>query len=606
MTEKHYLRIKAATPYYNFVRKIAFPSLKQTVLAILLVDLVGSILVFYLYSGSLLGLPAALMMGLLVLAFPSIISDPVVDRFALRRDPVFNLRRCFALSLFSSVVLIGGLVIGALAGKMFHTFAFPGDAFYLGVFIAAPFRCVTIFSMSSADRISKAFSAVFEPFLSLISVSLLFQLSVEKSSLVFVASFLISFAYAALILTYLEKMGMGRIGISPTQLFRGFLSSMLDKKSELIERQLEKISSEQDLNTTVLEFRQKGSQSNSAILVVSNFHPGPFLNVGSSILPQVMQDSLAEETNAIIGVPHGISGHEMNLVSQVENQKVVEEVLKATGLQDFQSIATKLVRVSSGNATASCQVFGECSLVTITLSPNDMEDIPLDVGSQLTFTGIKFFRETALIDAHNSIKNAKILDDKDESDIVDSTEKALEKASREPRSPFSFGVARVSLDEFTCEQGIGPGGLVALVVKVAEQISAYLIVDGNNMKSGLRERILQAMVEMGIQCGEVMTTDTHVVNGITSARLGYHPVGEAIDDDAFMKKIKSVISEAKKNLCEGEISSNSIKTRVKTLGSALFKNMAELIHYISRLVVFSIIPTIIISVIVFVLIMIRS
>jgi putative membrane protein len=228
------------------------------------------------------------------------------------------------------------------------------------------------------------------------------------------------------------------------------------------------------------------------------------------------------------------------------------------------------------------------------------------VGSRLTLTGKKFFRETALIDAHNSIKNAKILDNKDESDIVDSTEKALEKASTEPRSPFSFGVAQVCLDEFTREQGIGPGGLVALVVKIAEQMSAYLIVDGNNMKSGLRERILQAMVDMGIECGEVMTTDTHVVNGITSARLGYHPVGEAIEDDAFMKKIRSVVSEAKKNLCEGEVSSNSVKTSVKTLGSALFKNMAELIHYISRLVAFSIIPTILISVTIFVLIMLRS
>jgi putative membrane protein len=319
-----------------------------------------------------------------------------------------------------------------------------------------------------------------------------------------------------------------------------------------------------------------------------------------------MQDSLAKETNAVVGVPHGISGHEMNLVSQDENQKVIKEVLKARSQQDFQSMATKFVRATVGNATASCQVFGECSLVTVTLSPNDMEDIPLEVGSRLADTARKFFKETALIDAHNSIKNTKIIDDRDKSDIVDSAEEAIEKACRESRSQFSFGAARISLDEFTQEQGVGSGGLVALVVKVGDQMSAYLIIDGNNMKAGLRERILHVMYEMGIKCGEVMTTDTHVVNGITSARLGYHPVGDAIDNDILINKMRSAISDAEKNLHEGEVSSNSIETRVRTLGSALFKNMSELIHYTSRLVAFSIVPAILISIVVFILIIIRS
>jgi predicted neutral ceramidase superfamily lipid hydrolase len=96
-----------------------------------------------------------------------------------------------------------------------------------------------------------------------------------------------------------------------------------------------------------------------------------------------------------------------------------------------------------------------------------------------------------------------------------------------------------------------------------------------------------------------------MVNGIVPAKLGYHPVGEAVDEKIFLKKVVSVFSEAKRNLVEGEASSISFETRVKTLGLGLFKNMTELIYHASKLVAFSTIPTILISAIVFILVLIR-
>jgi predicted neutral ceramidase superfamily lipid hydrolase len=162
-------------------------------------------------------------------------------------------------------------------------------------------------------------------------------------------------------------------------LFRGFLLDWLDGNCELLEGQLEKISSEQGLNTTILGFRQKGTENATGILVVSNFHPGPFLNVGSSVLPQMIQEALTGE-KSVVAVPHGISGHEMNLVSQQENKKVIKDITRLASFSKYRSDATRILRVNSGNATASCQALGDCSLVTITLSPNDMEDIPLKIG----------------------------------------------------------------------------------------------------------------------------------------------------------------------------------------------------------------------------------
>ncbi len=57
---------------------------------------------------------------------------------------------------------------------------------------------------------------------------------------------------------------------------------------------------------------------------------------------------------------------------------------------------------------------------------------------------------------------------------------------------------------------------------------AYITIDGNNMIRGLREHILETAKRSGFEDAEVMTTDTHMVNGIVSAPLGYHTVGEVV------------------------------------------------------------------------------
>lgn len=602
MSHKEYLRVKATTPYYNFVRKFAFPSLTEMLLALLIVDVVGCGLAYCSHLASLASIVEGVKVGMFVFALPSIVAVFTIHVLALRSDPLFNLRRCFALSLFSSVIWIGLMIVGTFAGKVFHSVTFPSDPFYLGIFLIAPFRAISLLSMSSTSTISKSLSTALEPLLCIISASIVLQLSCFESILAFSVSMTIGFTYAGMTILYLEREGFKKIGTSPLNMFRGFLLDWLDRRSDLLEQQLEKISSQQSLKTTLLGFGEKGRGCADSIIVVSNFHPGPFLNVGSSALPHLIQEALGKHKNAIVGVPHGISGHEMNLVSQEENRKVIREIMQMSEFSSFRSDASRFVRVNSGNATASCQVFGECALVTITLSPHDMEDIPLKLGIELASSGRRFFKYVALVDAHNSIEHAKVLDEKDKRDIVRSASQALEMAGREPSFPFKFGVARFDLNEFTPAQGIGLGGLVAIVVNVAGQLSGYLIIDGNNMKTGLREKILNVAGELGIESGEIMTTDTHVVNGMVSAKLGYHPVGDAIDEDVLMEKVTAVFSKAKENLRESETSSVSLETQVKTLGLSLFKNMTEFIYRTSRLVALSTIPTVLISVMAFALV----
>ncbi|MBS7659430.1 DUF2070 family protein, partial [Candidatus Bathyarchaeota archaeon] len=78
--------------------------------------------------------------------------------------------------------------------------------------------------------------------------------------------------------------------------------------------------------------------------------------------------------------------------------------------------------------------------------------------------------------------------------------------------------------------------------------AAYVIIDGNNMVPGLREKILKALNSMGIKDGEIFTTDTHCVNALTLSRRGYHPIGEVIDHEKLIEYIQSAAAVAMTDL----------------------------------------------------------
>jgi putative membrane protein len=95
---------------------------------------------------------------------------------------------------------------------------------------------------------------------------------------------------------------------------------------------------------------------------------------------------------------------------------------------------------------------------------------------------------------------------------------------------------------------MGTGGITAIVVKVANQTTAYVVIDGNNMISGLREKLLAALALAGFDSCEVFTTDTHAVSAVVLGPRGYHPVGEAMNQDILTTQITALAKRAAENL----------------------------------------------------------
>ena len=196
-------------------------------------------------------------------------------------------------------------------------------------------------------------------------------------------------------------------------------------------------------------------------------------------------------------VPLGILGHELDLASQSQNQRIITQVIEAAKFSASTDEATPFVKVTEGFVTASCQVFGKTAFLSFTLAPKNTEDLPQELGRIVNEEAEKLGLEcNIVVNAHNSLTDTVEAEASIET-LRDVASKCLKKAVSLPSYAFEVGASTVFPKEFSLEDGMGSGGITAVVVNVAEQKTAYVVIDGNNMVSGLREEILSALKSAG-------------------------------------------------------------------------------------------------------------
>jgi putative membrane protein len=510
--------------------------------------LLGGALAILPLQPSYSGLALSVTFGGLFLSL-TLASDFVISRSSMKGDPVFNLRRCSALSLFSCLIWLGVTFLGSLICAFLESPDLWVKFFFLGFCGALMLRLLVFSTTSFTDLGRMFFSSLLQPVLcttpvffmgSVIGYSLDAQLPIFL-----LVSLLVSVLTVFLFTYFLDRVGERTLGIASSSLFKAFFANWTENLNAPLEAFFEKLGSEQNVRVSLLTFRANGRMK--AAVVLPALHPGPFKNVGSSFLPYLIQNTLESKLQCVVSVPHGLVGHELDLSSQFQNQRVVEGILGFIGSLHNYSKATPFVRTRRNEATASCQIFGDCALITLTIAPKSMEDLPQELDSFIVGEAEKLGLSALVIDAHNSIEGPFNVDE-----AVASFRKAsvasLKKALSYERSLFEVGAATVVPKEFTVEEGMGPGGISVIVTRVGDQKAAYVTIDGNNMISGLRERILSQLGEIGFVDGEVLTTDTHTVCGIVRTARGYHPLGEGIDQSKLISYIRQAAVNALDNL----------------------------------------------------------
>jgi len=561
-----------AVKHYSSLFKL--PSYRKVLLLLAISCISGGTLSTTVLFPSFDGLVNGLFLGF-SLFITDLVFDYVVSMLVLRRDPIYDLRRTAALSLFCWALWFFFIFVG-VAVALLLDLSWWIRLSLLGFSSVLILRLIVFNSTSSMSYKRLLAASVLQPFPCIVPFLVLWSTShfLPVSLFLFlfyslVVGSLSSFLYIFL----LNRLGEQTLGVPSLSLFKAFLLNWIVGLSAPFEDFMEKLGEEQSVEISILKF---DASKPKAVIVVPSVHPGPFKNVGSSLLPSMVKTTLEKKLNCVTCVPHGLLGHEVDLASQTQNEKIINVIVESAGFKGSEAKATPFMKVSNNWATACCQVFGSSPFLSFTLAPKTTEDLPQELG---LFVGQEAERRKltccAVVNAHNSIDGMI-----DAQSVLDELKKVaatcLEKAVSVKRLPFRVGAATVTPKEFSLEDGMGPGGITTVVVKVGEQKTAYVVIDGNNMISGLRESILSALHSIGVDEGEVFTTDTHSVNALILSERGYHPLGEAIDHQRLIGYIKEATLAAMSDLESVKAACRSITVpEVKVIGE---KKLEKLCH----------------------------
>jgi putative membrane protein len=365
-----------------------------------------------------------------------------------------------------------------------------------------------------------------------------------------------------LFITVIDQPWKRSLGVSVLDFVGGFIGHIAEGTREL-ETFFEDIGEEALVPVTVLSVRRPGGRE-KARFVLPMLHPGPMGDIGGGNLP----NRIASEADGLAFPPHATAGHDFNLVTEREVDTVIDAAGTAYRRIEYDDTATESVRVQRGEATVTGQAVGDGALLVNTFSPEPADDVEYAVGlSAAAEARISGLEEVMLVDAHNCNDG---LDGEDLGHVVPGSERSFdmiegagtvgERLARAPRGSLRVGIAHAETD-WNPEDGIGPLGVRVAVFEVGDQRTAYVLVDGNNMEPGVRERIVDAIE--GVDVLEVMTTDTHVVNTVDAE----NQVGDEVDPAELVAVIDELVDDAVADLEPVEVGTASETARVTVFGN---------------------------------------
>ncbi|MFC6797253.1 DUF2070 family protein [Haladaptatus sp. DYSN1] len=379
--------------------------------------------------------------------------------------------------------------------------------------------------------------------------------------------------YAAAVWAFLaviDRPWRRSMNVSVLDFIRGFIGHIAEGSREL-ETFFEDIGEEAIVPVTVLSFRTPGGRE-KARFTLPMIHPGPMGEIGGGNLPE----RVADWSDGLAFPPHATAGHDFNLVTEHEVDSILDAATEAFDNITYSQDATRSVREKVGDASLLGQAFGDDALLVSTFSPKFADDVEFSIGMTAGAEArVHGLQDVMLVDAHNSNNGLTGPDlghvvpgSKRSYDMIQASGAVAAALARAPRGPAQLGVAW-DRTPWSPPQGIGPLGVRVALVEVDDQLTAYVLVDGNNMEPGLRDRIVEAIPD--VDQAEVMTTDTHVVNTVKSA----NQVGGAIPHDELVDLIISLTEAARADLEPVEAGMATSRAEVTVFGNDRTETLAS-------------------------------
>jgi putative membrane protein len=523
--------------------------------------------------------------GFLIFGLTSImagaITQPTINALHGRH---MKMKQSMFLALLTMLLVSLVYIIGSLISS-FTVYSYVIDALIFGCVLAFGLRTFIIWGTSNIGPLQSIFIATFQPVLILSMVVVIVFLTSFTTNIgpfsiialllkVLVASLILVVAIYSFILV-IESPIRRNLGVGGLELLSLFIAQYTEG-SPALESIFEDMGEPIDTLVGVLSFKGKGGIK--GLFLSPCVHPGPVGNIGGGNMPTV----LANRFETFTMVSHGPSTHDFNPVSSREITKI-EKVVK-TALKDLQysPVASKFFTVEQDGGKLGAQFFGDSLLLLATFAPHGFDDIDFGVGLALMNAAKGHTRsdDVILVDCHNSFKgeHGRVLPGNPE---VFHLMDAAEKLEKSKEWKLKMGFAYDNLPEIGKRSGMGESGVKVMIIETKDQKTAYILYDANNMVMGFREEIIQAVQELGVDCAEVMTTDTHYVNTLSG---GHNPMGNK-DQEKIIETTLECVKTATDDLEPVEAGAKVIKiSGIKTLGPT---HATELVTTISSIVAVS-------------------
>ena len=525
------------------------------------------------------------LFGFVVLGVSSIMSGALNQQVISSLHGInLKIKHSMFLSGLSMTILGIFVLLGCIVSRLINVDIFVNSMIFACVLVYG-FNTLVFWATSKVRFSVAAITGFIQPVLIIamyISISFLFIDTSFMGPVIFqiilkafVASIIFVIAIYAFI-TIIASPFKKNLGIGVLDLLSLFIAHM-NEGSNSLEGLFENMSEAIDTIVSFVSFKTENGIK--ALFISPSVHPGPLGDLGGSNMPTL----LANKFDCFTMVAHGPSTHDFNPIAVREIDKIENSIRNGLERVEYSENASKFVRYNCEKANIGVQFFNEGMVILSTFAPEAVDDIEFGVGLTMMAQSRNHcnVKDSVIVDCHNSFtaESGEVLPGNSEVfqliDVIDSIDPEQEKYD------IKIGCHADNMDDLDKNDGVGESGIKTMIVEVANQRTAYVLFDANNMEIGFRQEIIDAVSDLEIDEIEVMTTDTHTVNTISR---GYNPIG-IVKRAEIIEYARASIIEAIKDLEKVEVGTGTNKIKnINTFGT---KNSTELISTISSVVAVS-------------------
>jgi putative membrane protein len=209
-----------------------------------------------------------------------------------------------------------------------------------------------------------------------------------------------------------------------------------------------------------------------------------------------------------------------------------------------------------------------------------MEDIPPEVKVSLEeYSKELGFEHILIIDSHNSMGNK--IEKQDIDNFINIGKKCLEKIKGFEQRPFKIGYSNsFQIEDKTKNEkklkspDLGDSQFGVLTITIENKDYVLCWCDSNNMKKGIREKIISALKTEGSNIIEVCTSDTHSTSGKRNTK-GYYTLGDITNETKIINIFQKLEKISKESTNASTFEIQKSETHIKVMGNDQFDDYSH-------------------------------